>query len=252
MHRVVHLSVVRCLSITKLQGSSVHRPGTSQIIMCTNTHSDSDERLLVAMAIIDGWCKQISVYNHGIIHMLWNIRGDTKIPNCRRLNLKKRDVDLGSRPEIFFISFLLNNTYVSYIVSTLACAWRTGGGAGRGLGTTSRQISFEFLFLKTRPPKKIDAELNLTKCHLISSFRNSLTKPNIVQPLLPSVNIRQPDSVTPIDRTRTGLAPLPDSDLTLPLPSPIQREIAQIIINQRLFFSLEDNEEHAHSNLSFF
>jgi hypothetical protein len=74
---------------------------------------------------------------------------------------------------------------------------------------------------------------------IVSYFFN--TKPNIVQPL-PSVNISQPGSVTPIDRTRTGLAPLPDSDITLPLPSPIQREIAQIIINQRLNFSLEDNE----------
>jgi hypothetical protein len=72
-------------------------------------------------------------------------------------------------------------------------------------------------------------------------------KTNIVQPL-PPVNVRQlldssltiTGSITPIDRT--GIAPLPDSDKTLPLPLPIQREIDQIIINQQLNFSLEDNE----------
>ncbi len=73
-------------------------------------------------------------------------------------------------------------------------------------------------------------------------------KTNIVQPL-PSVNVRQlldssltiTGSTTPIHRT--GIAPpLPDSDKTLPLPSPIQREIDQIIINQQLNFSSEDNE----------
>jgi hypothetical protein len=72
-------------------------------------------------------------------------------------------------------------------------------------------------------------------------------KTNIFQPL-PSVNLRQllvssltiTGSVTPIHRT--GIAPLPDSDKALPLLSPMQREIDQIIINQQLNFSLEDNE----------
>ncbi len=72
-------------------------------------------------------------------------------------------------------------------------------------------------------------------------------KTNIVQPL-PSVNIRQlldssltiTGSITPIHRT--GITPRPDSDKTLPLPLPIQREIDQIIINQQLNFPSEDNE----------
>ena len=86
--------------------------------------------------------------------------------------------------------------------------------------------------------------------HVILSYYFN-TKPNIVQSL-PSVIIRKSlvssltitGSVTPNHRTRTGIgiAPLPDSDTTLPLPSPIQREITQIIINQQLDFSLEDNE----------
>ncbi len=72
-------------------------------------------------------------------------------------------------------------------------------------------------------------------------------KTNIFQPL-PSVNVRQllvssltiTGSVTPIHRT--GIAPLPDNDKTLPLLLPMQREIDQIIINRQLNFSLEDNE----------
>jgi hypothetical protein len=72
-------------------------------------------------------------------------------------------------------------------------------------------------------------------------------KTNIVQPL-PSFNVRQlldssltiTGSITPIHRT--GIAPLPDSEKTLPLPLPIQREIDQIIINPQLNFSSEDNE----------
>ena len=72
-------------------------------------------------------------------------------------------------------------------------------------------------------------------------------KTNIVQPL-PSVNTGQlldssltiTGSITLIHRT--GIAPLPDIDKTLPLPLPIQREIDQIIINQHLTFSSEDND----------
>jgi hypothetical protein len=62
-------------------------------------------------------------------------------------------------------------------------------------------------------------------------------KTNIVQPL-PSVNIRR--SVALIHRTE--IASLPDSDKTLLLPLPLQRENDQIIINRQLNFSLEDNE----------
>jgi hypothetical protein len=72
-------------------------------------------------------------------------------------------------------------------------------------------------------------------------------KTNIFQPL-PSVNVRQllvrsltiTGSVTPTHRT--VIAPLPDSDKTLPLLLPMQSEIDQIIINRQLNFSLEDNE----------
>ena len=116
--------------------------------------------------------------------------------------------------------------------------------------------------LSLRNPSKVCLIMHTSFCDSLSYTKHLsphvillfyfYMKPNIIQPL-PSVNVRKllvssltiTGSVTPIHRTRTGIRiapPLPDSDITLPLPSPIQREIAQIIINQQLIFSLEDNE----------